>query len=70
MTTPIEQRSVTDAREWIRLIRQELDKCEDIFAHAASFRGEGFNTSLLNAWQSAQSARVHALQLAIAKVTA
>jgi hypothetical protein len=70
MTTPTEQRSVTDAREFIRLARQELEKCEDIFAHAASFRGSAFLDSLRQTYEYASSARIHALQLAIAKVRA
>ena len=56
------------ARTWMKDIRREFDEIEDLFAHAAGFRGESFLTDLMRAYQSAESAKIVAFQYAIRKV--
>jgi hypothetical protein len=68
MTTPKAQQQIDEARDYMRRIRLELDKVEDIFAHAGAFRSAVFNESLMRAWQHAESARVHAMQVAVPKL--
>jgi hypothetical protein len=67
VTTPKTKQQLDEARNWMRLIQQELGTVEDIFAHAGGFRSGAFNDSLMRAWQHVESARIHALQVAIPK---
>lgn len=66
MTT---QQKIDEARNWISRIRRELDGVDDVLAHAGSFRGSAFNESLMKAFNYAESAKIHAAQLAVAKVS-
>jgi hypothetical protein len=65
MTT---QQKIDEARDWIRRTRRELDGVEDVLTHAGSFRGGAFITSLQQTFNHAESAKIHAVQLAVAKV--
>jgi hypothetical protein len=68
MTTPKTQHQIDEARDWMRRIRQELEKVDDVLVHAGTFRSGVFNDSLMRAWQHVESARVHALQMAVPKL--
>lgn len=65
--TPKTHQQIDEARDWMRRIRQELDKVEDVLVHAGGFRSGAFNESLMRAWQHVESARIYALQIAIPK---
>lgn len=68
MTTPKTQQQIDEARDWMRRIRQELEKVADVLSHAGGFRTGAFNDSLMRAWQHVESARIYAVQVEIPKI--
>jgi hypothetical protein len=68
MTTPKTQQQIDDARDWMRRIRLDLEKVDDVLSHAGGFRSGAFNDSLMCAWQHVESARIHAVQVAAPKL--
>lgn len=68
MTTLRTQQQIDEARDWMRRIRKELEKVDDVLSHAGEFRTGAFSDSLMRAWQHVESARIHALQVAVPKM--
>lgn len=62
------EQQLAEARVSIQRIRKELAELEDLMEHAASFRSDRWPDSLFSSWQNAESAKIYATQVAVAKV--